>query len=295
MRTPLLSSLLLVGLVVLSGCSGFPGFDSGEAQETTEASTLSDELQSNSPPGVRDGRLVNPEQLLNQHWAILSYRAYAAQRHYVERQNRSLSARTNVTIKHASDGQYRATVVSTQGLADRTEYWFDGERGYLASTIGNETRYTRARTARGSTPLPEDLLYFATPPYRSGLVNQRGLYQYLTAAQGSTLETIQTEEGSDTLFGLTTQLSEPSAVGSSARFDSIRNGSFTAVVDPWGVVHSYQLTYEGVVGEQTVTVTETVSYELDTEITVTPPAWSEQVNNKSDQNEREHVVLSRAS
>lgn len=295
MRTDLLSSLLFVVLVVLSGCSGFPGLDSGNQGTAVSTTDNTDTPQSYLPPGVRDGRLVNPEQLLDQHWATLSYHTYTARRHYVERRDGTLSVQTNVTVMHGSDGQYRATVVSTKGLADRDEYWFDGEHGYLATTIGNETRYTRARTARGSIPLPEDLLYFATPPYRSGVVNQRSLYQYITAARGSTLESIQTDEGSDTLFRLTTQLSDPAAVGSAERFDSVRNGSFTAVVDSWGVVHSYQLTYEGVANGGTVTVTENVSYELDADITVSPPAWVEQVDEASEQNDSENSVLSRAS
>jgi len=245
---------------------------------------------------VRDGRLVDPERLLDQHWTTLSYSAYTAQRHYVERRNGSGPVRTNVTVEQASDGRYRAVVVSTQGLADRDEYWFDGERGYLATTIGNETRYTQARTARGSTPLPEDLLYFATPPYRSGVVNQRGLYQYITATQGSVLEAVEENDGSDTLFRLSTQLSDPADTGSAARFDSIRNGSFTAVVDSWGVVHSYQLSYEGVVGGRTVRITENVSYELNPETNVTPPAWVSRVDNEtSEENESENSVLSQAS
>ncbi|WP_340098687.1 hypothetical protein [Salinibaculum salinum] len=295
MQTESLSSLLLVGLVVLSGCSGFPGPETSETEQTTDVSPPydgADSSQPNSPPGVRDGRLVNPEQLLDQHWSILSYSTYSAERHYTEQRNSSQSVQTNVTVEHASDGRYRATVVSTQGLSDRDEYWFDGELGYLATTIGNETRYTRAQTARGSTPLPEDLLYFATPPYRSGVVNQRGLYQYITAARGSTLETIERDNESDTLFRLSTQLSDPDDTGSAARFDSIRNGSFTAVVDSWGVVHSYQLSYEAVVGGRIVKITENVSYELNPETNVTPPAW---INHVDDENESENSVLSRAS
>lgn len=297
MQTESLSMLLLVGLVVLSGCSGFPGPETSETEQPTDVSPPYDGVDSsqpNSPPGVRDGRLVNPEQLLDQHWSILSYSTYGAQRHYAEQRNSSQSVRTNVTVEHASDGRYRAQVVSTQGLADSDEYWFDGDRGYLATTIDNETRYTQARTARGSTPLVEDLLYFATPPYRSGVVNQRGLYQYLTAAQGSTLQPTEGDGESETLYRLSTTLTTPVDTGTAARFDSVRNGSFTAVVDSWGVVHSYNATYVGVANGRTVKITENVSYELDSETNVTPPPWVSRIDNETS-GENENLVLSRGS
>lgn len=280
MKRAHLSRLVFVGLIVLSGCSGFFGIGSDDGSRETEMVTpfnVPDVPHFESPPGVRDERLAAPERLLDQHWALLSDNAYSAQRRHVERKNESTSVRTVVTVQHANDSRYRATVVSTRTLADRDEYWFDGSQGYLATTIDNETQYTRPLTARGSAPLAEDLLYFGTPPYRSGVVSQRGLYRYITAAGGSSLKVTKPDNRLATRYHLSIQLSNHSNLGIDERFESIRNGSFTAVVDARGLIRSYRLTYNGVVNGQVVNVTETVSYELDPKTTVTPPAWTDNV------------------
>lgn len=298
-RTRLLLALLVILATVVAGCN-VDTDDEVETSSVTPAPVPEGELDGISPPfppGVTNQGLVAPGELLDAHTLSVTNTSYTAGRERVERwADGTVRAHTTVGVRRGVQGQYHAVVNSTSTLADRTEFWADGDRVVLASTLDNDTRYSPAYTGHGSQPLAEDILYFGSAPYRGGVASQRRLFEYLLLADGSDVEVLQPTGGADRFrYRFTAAMQRAARQFSAAEgFDRVTNLSFQLVVDERGIVRSYDLAYTGHTDDRTVAVRESVRYTDVGTTTVSSPAWAPRADS-TPANDREPRVRGAAS
>jgi uncharacterized protein YceK len=246
-----------------------------ESGSTATESAVAATDRPGPPPGVRDGRLVEPRTLLAAHASLTANDSYTAHRSRVERfADGAVRSRSLVTARQARDGRYRVRVESTSTIGDSTEYWFDGQNAYMAAVFPNRTRYAPAYTGHGSAPLVGDLLYLESAPYRGGVASRRGLHRYVVAAGESTVTARgPAADGTRTVYTIDTRVDGTPQFAAREGLDSVENGSLSLTIDDRGLVRSYDLAYVGRIDGRRVSVTESVVYTNVSTTTVTGPAW----------------------
>lgn len=266
--------LALVLAISLAGCGGFLG--EGNSPRTTLTPAPVPTESAPEPPGVDDGRLIEPAELLVSHASATVETSYTARRERVERfGSGEVRSRTSVTVRQAADGGYRVSVTSSGAIGDEREYYYDETVAYLSARFGNRTTYSRAYTGNGSPPLPKDLLYFGTAPYRGGRSSQWSLFRYVTVAEGSTVSVSRPTENRDWFRYRVRTGSLPNAEEFAEKegVDTVENVSIGVSFDDQGIVRSYTVRYTGEAEGRPVTVEETLTFTDVGSTVVEAPDW----------------------
>lgn len=217
MRRPL-ATLALAALLVLAGCNFGPG-GSGTSEPTA---TLSD---GETPPGVENGTLTEPDALLANHTRLLVESGFET------------DVQTNATVKQLGRVQQVArrhqTIVEPGRSAyvyrvtnpeSRIDVWGNESVVVSRARSGNETNYQRSDQPADTAVLSGQALlsrFLADGEYRVAAVDRR---------DGATYTTLETS----------TRPSDPGIFPQNA--SDVRDYTATLVVDGEGRVHSFVAT-----------------------------------------------------
>ncbi len=253
------AALAAAALMILSGCGGTLGGDTGPSREPFDAPERPSSAGAATTSGDGD---FDAAAVVESHADTLANRSLTVREHRVVRfaDGTVRYDRETVYFLGAGRGYYRRDVVngSVGAFANipgtyRYERWLNGSAGVERARIGNRTEYDPVRS------LPPDvdradrlfvLLSVLNPNVSVRRTVSGGLVRVLRANATTAPQTVD-----------------------SRLVTNLRNLSFVAVVDESGVVQRYRLSYSGVVNGRWVRVVERASFEDVGSTTVPRPDW----------------------
>ncbi|WP_231190502.1 hypothetical protein, partial [Haladaptatus sp. DYF46] len=237
-------------IILTAGCNSFlsPSPSPSQSETTT---TLSGTLA----PGVTADGVTSAEKLTAAHARILTEESFTYhQTLNLRYANGTLLRHKSTTIQATHNnthfrsntayaGQIPALLGASQG---KIKYWSNGTETLRRITVNGENNYRL---------LPD------RPTMLGSLTTRDRLYLFVTASTIQSITKANNSSSAPNLYRLhSSNLSTPSSLVRSFQPVTVTNGSFTAVVDSWGVVHRYSFTGTGTYNGSTIRIQETANY-----------------------------------
>lgn len=257
MTSPPAARLVLVGAVLLAGCSGFLG--AGEPNRTDTLTPV--DVPAGSPSSTPAGGRVDPFDLASHHGAVLANRAVTVTERRTERFANGTTRRQRTAVRYAGDG---SRYYLNETLRGAVPVLSDSPEGRYELWANASVGVTVLRTDDGAR-------YDLDPPGRRDVARFERLYLLLRTFDRAGLDRRRVDDGSAVVLRGT----RPTAPDAPDRrgVRDLRNLSFVVRVDEDGLVRRYRLTYTGVVDDEPVTVAERVSFGDVGSTTVPRPDW----------------------
>ncbi|MFC7138958.1 hypothetical protein ACFQMA_03790 [Halosimplex aquaticum] len=264
-------AVVLVALVLLSGCSAVPfGSDSQQGAPTdtvtpvpvtdADGGATATATAADLPPGVSADGSVNAIELARAHSAYVENRSYTW---FVDYDTGEQDFLGGVFTRRAVVGNGSFFVQQASlGSGANTSLYVNESGGFLRSTEGNETRYDLIEV-----PGDHSQYVFADAAIRRFL-------------NGARFAVTTVERGGQTYYRLyTADGPVPDTLASSSV--AIRNYSATAYVTPDGFVRSLSVEYDRFVGGDRSDVSFRYDYSGVGESTPRAPTWIGNVSRRS--------------
>lgn len=264
MRRPVLA-LLLALVVATAGCNSLVSDGpSPDATRTTEP------LSGNLAPGLSASGVTDAWALAANHSRILQEDSFTSRGKYVARyRNGTVLRYLKSTYRVGKRSDHYRSVSRFGGqrsmffdnATGRVERWSNGNQTLgLVATHGT-TRYTR----------------YDEPRPRVFGTSQERLFTLFSSMNATRVERATTNASGPPRYRVTaSRVARPATLASTTgmrAFDTVRNATLVAVVDSWGIVHSYRLEFVGVRGNETLRVVETRRYSAIGTTTASRPPW----------------------
>lgn len=256
------SALALVALLVLAGCGG--ATDTAPPVTPAPVPEPTADAPSVRAPGLAAGGVANASRLVDAHASALAATSYTVERIDSRRYlDGSPRAHHESTVRIGADA-YRY-VLDQRDYTDgeptvrRTERWFDADRGFERTAVGDDVRYRRLDDPAGALPQA---------------TNRRGLARLFALLDVRVADRF--ERGGTTRYRLAL------APDAAREIPPLRNISFVAVVDERGMVRSYDLTYLVSRENRTIRVTVAVEFSAIGQTSVATPDWVERAAARTD-------------
>ena len=294
-----LAALAVALLLVTAGCNAFPSggaatveTTSGDAtdettvdatDETTVDATdettvdATDETTASDadlPSGLSASGVTDPWKLADAHRAALNETSYTVGTNLTARENGTVLARWNSTVKVAAGGlpllnRYevggeRPNAIGSFG--HDVEAWIDENRTLYAMEGPNGTTYQRApaESRPPSQPAGRDHLYL------------------LFVGLDTTVTGTETRDGTTLYRVNSTGVADAEVLADELRTETVENASLSALVTEDGLVREYHVEYAGTVENATIRVERTTRFANLGETTVERPPWYDEAVNATD-------------
>lgn len=284
MRSKLVA-IVLVGIVVLSGCSSLTGGDGTSPTDTsmnaaTDTVVATEQAVTRTPtptaeptrsfPGIESGTLTNVSKLSTAHSAALAETGYALSFNYevapLSDDHAHLYSFGNMTLRETADGTFSSrSVTNSSGFGNKTiESW------------GNQSVAVRKRVSETFGDGYETAYEHATRPSTQSVAHL-GSYTYLMLQIGSWTVESSAEVDGTSRYTLALDGVNQSYVESNNISWNISTIEGSLVVDEQGRIHSLQsaMIFTEDDSEGAMAVSLQVSYSLDAvgDVTVSKPPW----------------------
>lgn len=265
----------LACLLVLAGCSSvLPG---GMPTETPtvapENETAADDLESLAP-GVTEGG-VNSLRLAQAHSDAMNATTYTVERTHTDLylDDRTYRDRVVFTGRYGADGEFLLTYENPEPSSevpyDRYELYSDGETVVIGGLYDD-------RAPEVIPALAEDGTSLAPVDARNEPLSVQELNFLFSAIAVTDVRALGPDSEGYERYELSgTSFSKPGEVadGESVWADTLTNLTFTAVVDERGVVRAYDYSYDAVVFDRPLRISESVRVTAIGETEIERPAW----------------------
>ncbi|WP_435195964.1 hypothetical protein [Natronomonas sp. EA1] len=263
-------ALLLAWLLVLAGCSSvLPGDPPAAPGDETPA-----EAPGTLAPGVTEGG-VNSLVLAQAHNDALNATSYTVSRTHTDLylDDRTYRDRQSFVGRYGADGAYLLTYGNPDPTPevphDRYELYADGETVVVGGfSEGRAPVVVPALDADGAPLDPADGRYEP--------LGVQELHFILGAVAITDIRALGPDDAGYERYELSaTRFLKPGEVaeGESVWADTLTNLTFTAVVDERGIVHAYDYSYDAVVFDRPLRITESVRVTAIGETDVERPRW----------------------
>lgn len=250
-------------IILTAGCNSFfsPATSPTQSESTT---TLSGTLA----PGVTAEGITSAEELTSAHARILTEETFTYhQTLNLRYTNGTLLRHKSTTIQATHNnthflanttyaGQIQVLFDATQG---KTSYWSNGNQTHSKIVLNGNRRFYLT-TDRPSIVRP--------------LINTDRLYLFITTSTIHSIKKVNDSGSGPPLYRLhSSNLSDSTSLESSFRPVKVTNGSFTAIIDAWGIIHRYSFSGTGKYNQSTVHIQESANYSAIGETQISKPAW----------------------
>lgn len=275
--------IAVVTIVILAGCGGFAGDDSGtEAGVTVTPAPIPPTTTPDAfPPRLTAQGVTNPAALADAHGAALTTSLTVSANQTVRGPNGTLRAQRNVTIHVASNHSRHHVVIAVAGPAAarllgeppvRAEFWSDGDLYMRAYTRDKTTRYNTFEPTLSSDGRAVGTTNYWLTTVAPGGQPWSDIQPLFRAFDARRVERIDLRNRR--VYRVTaTLLDRPDTLARAEGMDTITEAHIQAVIDTTGLVRRYHLSYTGRVGDETVSVTRRVAVTRVGRTTVGQPDW----------------------
>jgi hypothetical protein len=265
-------ALCLVAILSIGGCSGLDG---GSAEttpaEVTPAGVPAVDDARDLAPGLTERGVVDARALLDAHERFRENRSYTVATNLTERfENGALRRSKGVEARYGPGERTYELAATLAGpalpsVADRTRIWSNGERSARAVTVGGET--TVYRVNRSDVDLVD-----ARTRYALATTDTNNLRTLFGSIAGERVRPV--DSGNETRYRITADSLDDPPVSAVRPIENVENTTFSAVIEPSGLIRSYRLTYTGTIDGRTVSGVETVRYTNVGATTIVRPEWA---------------------
>lgn len=226
-------------------------------------------------PGLNEGGVTDPWKLADAHRAALNDTSYTVTTNLTARENGTVLARSNSTVKVAAGGLPVVSRNEVGGerpgaislLGHGFEVWVDENQSLYAMEEPNGTTYQRAAAESRPPVHPEgrDHLYL------------------LFVGLDTTVTGTETRDGTTLYRVNSTGVADADVLADELRTETVENASLSALVTEDGLVREYRVEYAGTVGNDTVRIERTTRFTGLGETTVERPPWYDEAVNATDE------------
>ena len=264
--------LCLIGVVLLAGCNSSL-FGPNYTPKTTTNSAPTGQLA----PGLSARGLTDVSALVDTHSQMLQEDSYTMKGHSSERYG-------NGTMKQSFRGEvqwgpngtryyYRVqfplqpTGFANFSLSQRKMY-ANQDKFYVANIGKDKTTYNILNRSRA--PVPQGF---------TELSSLRSILHAFNKTDGFSIHKLSSASGPPRYRFHLTKLESSTPFTNYYDLDTVRNASFTGVVDGWGVIHRWHVTYTGQAGNYTITGNRTTRFTAIGKTNVSQPDWIHNATN----------------
>lgn len=282
-------TLLLAGLLVVAGCSGFPGVGQGDGSDEQLTPAPVPEVTPTDAPGrLTATEATDAAELARAHAARLANTSFelVSNRTATDRTG-TIVSRLDIRLRTGSSPRVYRAWITTSGPGGPV---FLGRPPASASFWSNGETYIRRLTRENRTVYNEFVPpfgYAGTRDYWLEVVALDGTPRNdITEAFGSfrTRVTDRTTVDGTTIYRIVgTNVRSQGFVDDNEDIRAVRNATLTARVTERGLVRAYQITYTGTLPDGTVVdVVRRIHYRGVGNTTVSRPSWYEQATRDGD-------------
>ncbi len=291
---PSLGTVAVALLVVAAGCSGLDGGERTPYAAPDQTVGTAD----GGPPGVANGSVERPFQLVQSHVGALSLSSFAVVRERtVTAADGTVVNRRRVEARVSRDRQQFLLLVERAGatVADSRRLVYasvgpDSSRGVRQDAVvsANVTAAGGVSSARRLTPGSGDVVY-PTDVLSRDPTHRTLLYRYLSVADRVVVTPLAPGEGPDadttagTRYRVTARTTQHERLLAPDANATVSDVSVTFVADADGVVVELRVEYVLVRGDDRYRVTDRVAYPAIGDVTVERPAWFDEALDRADE------------